>query len=158
LGNEGAEMEVEEADGRFFLTCYRSSSERQLVLSLGSKTTSETWVLDADTPTGEFRCLAPHQEDHEYVDDHSLLTGQWTWFLRSNQAGINFALYAASEAQPSREHWRELIGHDNARMLEGVSLNQDAFVLSLREGGLPIIEVHPQGGAPYPVQLPDAAY
>ena len=158
LGSEGADLVFEEADGRFFLSCHRTSSERQLVLSLGSKTTGEAWVLDADTPAGEFRCLAPRQEDHEYDVDHGLLDGQWTWFVRSNQAGINFALYAASEAQPSREHWRELIGHDNARMLEGVSLNQDAFVLSLREGGLPIIEVHPQGRAPYPVQLPDAAY
>ncbi|AMR66439.1 S9 family peptidase [Aquipseudomonas alcaligenes] len=158
LGSEGADLVFEEADGRFFLSCHRTSSERQLVLNLGSKTTGEAWVLDADTPAGEFRCLAPRQEDHEYDVDHGQLDGQWTWFVRSNQAGINFALYAASEAQPSREHWRELIGHDNARMLEGVSLNQDAFVLSLREGGLPIIEVHPQGGARYRVQLPDAAY
>ncbi|NMY42975.1 S9 family peptidase [Pseudomonas sp. WS 5013] len=158
LGSAGADLVFEEADGRFFLSCHRTSSERQLVLSLGSKTTGEAWVLDADTPAGEFRCLAPRQEDHEYDVDHGLLDGQWTWFVRSNQTGINFALYAASEAQPSREHWRELIGHDNARMLEGVSLNQDALVISLREGGLPIIEVHPQGRAPYPVQLPDAAY
>lgn len=158
LGEDGAELVFEEADGRFFLSCYRSSSERQLVLSLGSKTTSEAWVLDASTPRGEFRCLAPRQEEHEYDIDHGLLDGQWHWFIRSNQAGINFALYVASEAQPSREHWRELIGHDPQRMLEGLSLNQDAFVLSLREGGLPIIEVHPQSAAPYPVQLPDAAY
>ncbi len=30
-------------------------------------------------------------------------------------------------------------------MLEGVSLNAGALTLSLREGGLPIIEVRPQG-------------
>ncbi|MFG0379489.1 S9 family peptidase [Pseudomonas sp. zbq_18] len=158
LGSESAEPVFEEADGRFFLSCYRASSERQLILSLGSKTTSEAWVLDADTPAGEFRCLALRQEDHEYDVDHGLLDGQWTWFIRSNQAGINFALYVADEAKPGRAHWRELIGHDPQRMLEGLSLNQQAFVLSLREGGLPIIEVHPQGAAPYPVQLPDAAY
>jgi oligopeptidase B len=163
LGNEGAEQVFEEADGRFFLSCYRSSSERQLILSLGSKTTSEAWVLDAATPLGEFRCLAPRQEEHEYDVDHGLRDGEWCWFIRSNQTGINFALFfvkesTASEQQPGREHWRELIGHNPQRMLEGLSLNRDAFVLSLREGGLPVIEVHPQAAAPYPVQLPDAAY
>ena len=158
LGDEGAEQVFEEADGRFFLSCYRSSSERQLILGLGSKTTSEAWVLDADTPNGEFRCLAPRQEDHEYDVDHGLLDGRWTWFVRSNQAGINFALYVTDEDRPTREHWRELIAHDPQRMLEGLTLNRDAFVLSLREGGLPIIEVHPRAAAPYPVQLPDAAY
>ncbi len=158
LGDEGAEQVFEEADGRFFLSCYRSSSERQLILSLGSKTTSESWVLNAETPHGEFRCLAPRQEDHEYDVDHGLLDDRWTWFVRSNQAGINFALYVADEDRPAREHWRELIAHDPRRMLEGLTLNRDAFVLSLREGGLPIIEVHPRAAAPYPVQLPDAAY
>ncbi len=158
LGQPGAEQVFEEHDGRFFLNCYRSSSERQLILLLNSKTTSETWVLDANTPEGTWTCLAPREEDHEYYADHGKLDGEWTWLIRSNQTGINFALYQASEAEPSRAHWRELIAHDEARMLEGVSLNAEAFILSLREGGLPIIQVHPQGAAPYPLQLPDAAY
>jgi oligopeptidase B len=158
LGEATAELVFEESDGRFFLNCYRASSERQLILLLNSKTTSETWVLDADTPQGAWTCLAPREEDHEYYADHGKLGGQWAWLIRSNQTGINFALYQASEAEPSRGHWRELIAHDETRMLEGVSLNAGAFVLSLREGGLPIIQVHPEGAAPYPLQLPDAAY
>ncbi|MFZ5956370.1 S9 family peptidase [Pseudomonas knackmussii] len=158
LGEEGAELVFEEPDGRFFLHCYRASSERQLVLLLGSKTTSEAWVLDAETPRSEFRCLAPRQEEHEYHVDHGLLDGEWTWFVRSNQSGINFALYTASEAQPTREHWRELIAHRDSVMLEDITLNRDAFILSLREGGLPIIEVRAQGQEPRRVELPDAAY
>ncbi|MBH2036241.1 MAG: S9 family peptidase [Pseudomonadales bacterium] len=158
LGQDGAELVFEEADGRFFLHCYRSSSERQLILLLSSKTTSESWVLDAATPQGEFRCLAPREDDHEYDVDHGQLDGQWAWLIRSNESGINFALYAASEAQPERQHWRELIAHDPQVMLEGLSLNADAYVLSLREAGLPIIQVHPHGLPSYRVQLPDAAY
>ncbi|VXB68491.1 putative oligopeptidase [Pseudomonas sp. 8AS] len=163
LGEASAELVFEESDGRFFLSCYRASSERQLVLLLGSKTTSESWVLDADTPQGQFACLAPREEGHEYYVDHGQLDGAWTWLIRSNQSGINFALFCvkgsgASAQQPTRAHWQPLIGHDPQRMLEGVSLNAGAFILSLRQGGLPIIEVHPQGATPYPVQLPDAAY
>ncbi|KRV73793.1 S9 family peptidase [Pseudomonas citronellolis] len=158
LGEPGAEQVFEERDGRFFLHCYRASSERQLVLLLGSKTTSEAWVLDAEQPRGEFRCVAPRQEEHEYHVDHGLLDGEWTWFIRSNQSGINFALYSASEAAPDREHWRELIAHRDSVMLEDITLNRDAFTLSLREGGLPIVEVHAAGQAPRRVELPDAAY
>ncbi|MCP1643960.1 oligopeptidase B [Pseudomonas citronellolis] len=158
LGEAGAEQVFEERDGRFFLHCYRASSERQLVLLLGSKTTSEAWVLDAEQPRGEFRCVAPRQEEHEYHVDHGRLDNEWTWFIRSNQSGINFALYSASEAAPDREHWRELIAHRDSVMLEDITLNQDAFTLSLREGGLPIVEVHAAGQAPRRVELPDAAY
>ncbi|HSC82558.1 MAG TPA: S9 family peptidase [Pseudomonas sp.] len=163
LGQPDADLVFEENDGRFFLSCYRSSSERQLILLLGSKTTSEAWVLDAEQPQGAFTCLAPREEDHEYYVDHGKLNGAWAWLIRSNQSGINFALFfakesGASEQQPTRQHWQTLIEHSPQRMLEGVTLNRDAFILSLRVGGLPIIEVHAQGAAPYPVQLPDAAY
>ena len=43
-------------------------------------------------------------------------------------------------------------------MLEGLTLNASALTLSLREGGLPVIEVRPSGLPAYRVQLPDAAY
>ncbi|AYC33670.1 S9 family peptidase [Pseudomonas cavernae] len=158
LGTATAEQVFHEDDGRFFLNCYRSSSERQLILLLNSKTTSEVWVLDADQPAGAFQCLATREEGHEYYADHGQLDGAWAWLVRSNQSGINFALYQAADSAPQRPHWQELIAHDPALMLEGVSLNQQAIVLSLREGGLPIVEVRAQGQAPARVQLPDAAY
>ncbi|QVM90118.1 S9 family peptidase [Pseudomonas entomophila] len=159
LGEAGATTVFEEPDGRFFLHCYRASSERQLVLLLNSKTTSEAWVLDAATPLAAFTCLAPRVEGHEYYPDHGQLDGQWRWFIRSNQDGINFALFQApTDGVPTREQWQVLVAHRDDIMLEGVSLNAAALSLSLRDGGLPIIEVHPQGLPAYRVELPDAAY
>ncbi|BAV73519.1 protease II [Pseudomonas chlororaphis subsp. aurantiaca] len=160
LDGTAAEEVFHEPDGRFFLHCYRSSSEKQLLLSLGSKTTSEVWVLDAAQPQQAFTCLAPRVEHHEYDVDHGLLDSQWTWFIRSNRDGINFALYQAPDlgTVPGQADWQNLIPHSDSVMLEGLSLNDSAMTLSLREGGLPIIEVHPEGLPAYRVQLPDAAY
>ncbi|KGK81565.1 peptidase S9 [Stutzerimonas degradans] len=158
LGETGSSEVYHDPDGRFFVHCYRASSDRQLVILSHSKTTSEAWVLSADQPEGSWTCLAPRREDHEYFPDHGLYEGQWRWLIRSNQAGINFALYHASEAEPGREHWQELVPHDDAVMLEDVSLNAEAITLTLRESGLPVIEVRPQGVQPYRLQLPDAAY
>ncbi|MFZ4967905.1 S9 family peptidase [Pseudomonas gingeri] len=159
LGEQGAEAVLHEPDGRFFLHCYRTSSERQLVVLLNSKTTSEAWVLDANTPDRAFTCLAPRVEGHEYFVDHGQYQDQWRWFIRSNQDGINFALFqAADDGVPRREDWQRLIPHNDKVMLEGLTLNAQALCLSLREGGLPIIEVHPKGLPAYRVQLPDAAY
>jgi len=160
LDGTAAEEVFHEPDGRFFLHCYRASSERQLLLSLGSKTTSEVWALDASQPQQAFSCLAPRVEDHEYDVDHGLLDGQWSWLIRTNRDGINFALYQAPDTGrvPSEEQWQNLIPHSAEVMLEGLSLNASAMTLSLRIGGLPIIEVHPQGLPTYRVQLPDAAY
>lgn len=158
LGDTDSSEVYHDPDGRFFVHCYRASSDRQLVILSHGKTTSEAWVLSADQPEGSWTCLAPRQEDHEYFPDHGLYEGQWRWLIRSNQAGINFALYHASETEPGREHWQELVPHDDAVMLEDVSLNAEAITLTLRESGLPVIEVRPQGVQPYRLQLPDAAY
>ncbi|VVO43651.1 S9 family peptidase [Pseudomonas fluorescens] len=160
LDGTAAEEVFHETDGRFFLHCYRSSSERQLILSLGSKTTSEVWVLDAAQPQQPFVCLAPRVEAHEYDADHGKLDGQWTWLFRSNRDGINFALYQAADngIVPSEADWQNLVPHSDSVMLDGMSLNASALTLSLREGGLPIIEVRPEGLPAYRVQLPDAAY
>ncbi|MBD0705597.1 S9 family peptidase [Pseudomonas sp. Fig-3] len=160
LDGTAAEEVFHEPDGRFFLHCYRSSSEKQLILSLGSKTTSEVWVLDAAQPDQPFTCLAPRVENHEYDVDHGLLDGQWSWLIRSNRDGINFALYQAADTglAPTEADWQNLIPHSDTVMIDGLSLNASAMTLSLREGGLPIIEVHPQGLPAYRVQLPDAAY
>ncbi|WP_263260809.1 S9 family peptidase [Pseudomonas sp. RIT-PI-S] len=160
LGTAGATLVFEESDGRFFLHCYRASSERQLVLHTNSKTTSEAWVLDADQPEGAFGCVAPRREGHDYDIDHGQLDGTWTWFVRSNRDGLNFALYhcpAASEA-PHEDRWQTLVAHDPQVMLDGFSLNHRAYVLSLREAGLPVVQVHPSGAEHYRVSLPDAAY
>ncbi|KRB05527.1 peptidase S9 [Pseudomonas sp. Root68] len=160
LDGTAAEEVFHEPDGRFFMHCYRSSSEQQLLLSVGSKTTSEAWVLDANQPQHAFTCIAPRVEDHEYDVDHGVQDGQWTWFIRSNRDGINFALYTAADtgAAPTEADWQNLIPHSDTVMIDGISLNTGAMTLSLRVGGLPVIEVHPQGRAPYRVQLPDAAY
>lgn len=161
LGDSGAELVFNEPDGRFFLHCYRSSSEQQLILGLDSKTTSEAWVLDANQPQGTFACIAPRVEGHEYSIDHGQVEGVWSWLIRSNQDGINFALYQAVPSAvgvPARGDWHVLVPHSDTVMLEGLSLNAKGLTLSLREGGLPIIEVRPQGLPAYRVQLPDAAY
>jgi oligopeptidase B len=160
VGTPGAALVFEEADGRFFLHCYRASSERQLILHVNSKTTSEAWVLDAEQPEAAFACVAERREGHDYDVDHGQLEGTWTWFVRSNRDGLNFALYHCphSDQPPREERWQLLVPHDPEVMLDGFSLNQSAYVLSLREAGLPVVQVHPAGAEAYRVSLPDAAY
>ena len=158
LGESGSREVFHDPDGRYFVHCYRASSERQLVILANSKTTSEAWVLSADEPEGNWTCLAPREENHEYYPDHGLHEGRWSWLIRSNQTGINFALYHCAEETPQRANWQELVAHSDSVMLEDISLNAEAITLSLRENGLPAIEVRPQGAPAYRVELPDAAY
>jgi protease II len=148
-----AQTVFEEPDGRFFLHCYRTSSERQLVLLLGSKTTSEAWVLDAEP-----RSRSPAWRHGSKATNTSPTTASST----ASGAGSSAATRTASTSPcttpptppvPSRRvatWWRTA----TTVMLDGLSLNAGALTLSLREGGLPIIEVRPQGLPAYRVELP----
>ncbi|MCJ8168904.1 S9 family peptidase [Atopomonas sediminilitoris] len=145
-----------EADERFFLNLARSSDETFLILTAASKTSSECWHLPAHTPQATWQCLAPRQAEHEYYADHGHWCGQAGWVIRSNQAGINFALYVSDSTRSASQPWQCVIAHNPEVMLEGFTLTQQAAILSLRVAALTLLEVHRPAHAPVRVELPDA--
>ena len=56
----------QEDDERFYTSVGRTSTGRYIVVSIGSKITSEAWVSDADDPEGELRVVAPRRAGVEY--------------------------------------------------------------------------------------------
>lgn len=143
-----------EADQRFYVHAYRSSSEQWLMLACDSKNTSEVRVLSANEPEGQWALLAERREGHEYQADH----GPQGLLIRSNAQGENFCLYRCDPAAPSRDHWEMLVETDPARTLEDFDVQQHGLVLHYRDQGLITLEVRPQAGAAYTVQMPDAVY
>ncbi|MGH3587802.1 MAG: hypothetical protein ACRDQ0_15920, partial [Pseudonocardia sp.] len=63
----------EEPDERFWVGVGLTRSRRYLVIELGSKTTSEARVLEADDPTGEFRVVWERRDGVEYTVEHAVL-------------------------------------------------------------------------------------
>src|SRR5271157_2640929 len=60
----------EEKDERFRIDIERTRSGSYLLLISNSHTASEIRFLRADQPSGEFRLIAPREDDHEYYVDH----------------------------------------------------------------------------------------
>lgn len=143
-----------EADQRFYLHAYRSSSQQWLILASDSKNTSEVRVVPADDPAADWQLLARREDGHEYHVDH----GPQGLLIRSNDRGENFALYRADPTHPLRPHWELLVDVDPARTLEDFSVQQQGRLLHYREEGLVRLEVQPTTGAPYHVSMPDAVY
>jgi len=124
-------------DERFNLGVGRTRDGRYLVMESASHTTSESSVLPADTPNGQFALISPREDEHEYSVDHR----NGLWFIRSNDAGRNFRLVTAPVATPGRAHWTERIPHREGVMLEDVDLFADFFVACQREDGLPRLRI-----------------
>src|SRR5262249_387519 len=84
----------EEDDERFRIDIERSRSGDYLFLVTNSHTTSEAYYLRADNPTGEFKLIAPREDNHEYyAEHHSSFADQGDVFLlRTNSFGRTFRL------------------------------------------------------------------
>ncbi len=152
--SEPPQQVYHEADQRFLLHVYRSSSEEWLLAGSHSKNTSEIRLLAADHPTGDWRLVSERKTGHEYHVDH----GPNGLVIRSNDAGENFALYSADPLQPERPAWTLLRDVDPQRTLEDFSLQEKALVLHYRDQGLVMLEVQPSMGEAYPLSMPDAVY
>ena len=144
----------DESDALFYLSVYRSSSDRYICLSSNSKNTSECHYLPADEPTAELRCLAPRRSGHEYDADH----GEQGFIIRSNRAGENFALFLYQPGSLGEQDWQLLRSADPGRTLEDVDVQRSALILQYRNAGLTQLEVLPDGADAYQVQMPDAVY
>src|SRR5690606_38606093 len=67
----------EEPDERFWVGVGVTRSQRFVQIDVGSKITSETWLIDADDPTGEPRVVWPRREGVEYTVEHAVLPPEW---------------------------------------------------------------------------------
>jgi oligopeptidase B len=135
----------EETDERFRIEVERTRSGAFLLLNIASHTASEVHYLRADQPTGEFRLIAPREDNHEYYADHH--TGSATnetggvFYIRTNSGGRTFRLVTAPVTDPRRESWREIIPNRPDVMLAAAEAFRTHMVLFEREGGLPYLRI-----------------
>ncbi len=147
----------EESDERFWVGVGMTRSQRYLVLSAGSKITSEVRILEADNPEGEFRVVAPRRTGVEYGIDHA---GDHFLVLHNDQAQ-NFELARAPLDDPGT--WTPLVEHrDDTRLLD-VDAFSDHLVVHFRRDGLTGIRIFPYGetdgyGEPYEISFPEPIY
>ena len=135
----------EEADERFRIEVERTRSGSFLILSIASHTASEVRFLRADHPQGEFRLIAPREDNHEYyADHHPGLVPNATgglFYIRTNSGGRTFRLVTVPVSDPRREFWREIIPNRPEVMLAAAEAFQSHLVLFEREDGLPYLRI-----------------
>jgi oligopeptidase B len=150
----------EEKDEMFSASVDKTRSGRYIILDSSSLTSSEEKFLDASTPTGEFRLIAPRIAGQEYYADHR---GD-DFYIRTNRNGRNFEVVRAPVNDPGREHWTTIVPHRPEVMVEGIDAFKDFLVLTERNRGLRdlrIMEMRKQSaftGKEPLVSFPEATY
>jgi oligopeptidase B len=128
----------QEDDERFYLGVGTTKDERFIELGLGSKVTSESWVLAADDPDGTFRLIAGREQDVEYSIEHH--TDRF--LIVTNVDGAeDFKLVEAPDDDPGRERWQDVIPHRPGVTLSGIDVFAEHLVLFERAEGIRRIRI-----------------
>lgn len=130
----------EEPDERFFVGIDRTRSDKWIVIESSSKTSSEAWIIPADSPTAPPRCFTPRRDDIEYSIDH------WgnRFIVLTNKDAIDFAVMVTSEIDTER--WQPFISHvEGSRIVQFDCFSDHAVMQRWNEGQQVISLVSPDG-------------
>ena len=122
----------EEKDETFNLRLDKTQSRKYILLSAHHTLTSETHILDADKPNGEFKVFNSRSHNHLYSIDHI----NSVFYILSNKNALNFKLMKTSEKNTEENYWTELIPHRADVLLSRIVLFNDYLAVSERKNGL----------------------
>ncbi|AOW93433.1 oligopeptidase B [Rhodococcus sp. WMMA185] len=135
-----------EPDERFWVSVGSTRSEKYLMIWVGSKITTEGWVLESANPEGEFRVLLPRRQGVEYVVEHAVVAEEDRFLILHNgsiegEKAENFVLTEAPVSDPTSQ--TTLIAHRSDVRLEEVDAFSDHLVLSYRREALTRLAIWP---------------
>ncbi|HET6739932.1 MAG TPA: S9 family peptidase, partial [Kribbella sp.] len=140
LGATDDVLVMEEPDERFWVGIDLTRNEQALLISLGSKLTSEVWLLDAHNPTSEPVVVKTRQEGVEYDVEHA---GDQL-LITHNADAANFSLASAPLDSPG--DWTTLIAGDETSRLLGVDAFADHVILFRRRNALTELAIMRRSG------------
>lgn len=148
-----------EPDDSFWVGCGLSRSEQYLQIVVGSKITSEVWMLDATAPEGEPWCVRPREHGVEYDVEHGRWAGTDHLVITHNATDPNFVVSrAAVEPVESLRDLDQMVAPRPGMRVEGVDCFMTVCVLSYRENALARVAIAPiVDDSGQPVTHPDTA-
>lgn len=142
------ELLIREDDVRFSLSVGASSSDEWIVISSGSTTTSEVWILDASNPASRPRSVAGRTPGVMYSVTHrrgegpNADGGERGWIYCTTDDGApNFRVVRKRVDAGAFDPWDEVIPHDTDAYIRSVSMFEGHMVVSERRSGFTSLRV-----------------
>ncbi|HMC22022.1 MAG TPA: S9 family peptidase, partial [Thermoanaerobaculia bacterium] len=155
LGSSDDALVYEEKDELYDVYANRSLSGDWIFLTSESKTMSEVRAIRASDPTAAPRVIVPRKADLKYFLDHR---GD-RFYIRTNDAGINYRVVSAPVADPQEKNWTEVIGYRKPVYITDIDVFANHLVATEREGGLTQLEVLDlRTGKPHRIHFPEPTY
>jgi oligopeptidase B len=157
LGTQQADdvLVYQENDRRFYMGLGKSRDDSLIFIYLQSTESTDTWLLDANTPDGEFTPAIAREDKHEFdidkLDD--------VFYITTNWQAKNFRLMTATQdTLHDKNQWQACIDHRETVLLESVELFNHFMIVTERELGQIRFVVYKQDGRQYPLEFNDPCY
>ena len=140
LGSDEKDVLIyEEKDNTFYTSIHATTSKKYIVLEVSSTTNSESYVLDANNPTGEFVSFLPREKDHEYSieelnDEFYILTNWQAKNFRIMQSDLNNS--------KDKNQWKQIVAHDSSTLIYGVEAFSTHLAIEQRNNGIRHIKLY----------------
>jgi oligopeptidase B len=121
-----------ETDKSNYIGVGKTKSEQFIVIASSATMSSEYLVLNADYPEGEFAVFQPRMKNVLYDIEHH----NDRFLIVTNMDALNFRLMETPLIHTGVSHWKEVIGHREDVLLEGIDVFQDFLVITERKNGL----------------------
>jgi oligopeptidase B len=138
LGTAKPELIFDEKDELYDVEIGKTRDKKYLVIQSESKDTSEARILAASNAAGQFVVFLPREKKHRYYVDHR----EGTFYIRTNQSGINFAVMTAAEGNTARKNWKAFLPHQDDVRIEDLDLFQEFAVAVEKTQALTRLRVH----------------
>jgi oligopeptidase B len=144
-----------EPDEAFWLDVTKTKDMKYLFIELGSETSSEVHYVEADRPTGSFKLIHARTPDLEYDVYHH----DENFYMVTNDDAKNFKLVRAPVSSPSKDQWKEVVGHRDSVKLDHIDVYKEYMALYEREDGLRQIRVREfDTGETYRIEFDEPVY
>jgi oligopeptidase B len=130
-----------ESDERFGTAVSRTTSDRYLMISSGSKITSDARLCDANDPTGTFRVVVPRQQGVEYHLDHAVLGKDDRLLVLHNRNAENFTLGLGPVTMTALDELEPVLPASPDVRITDFAVSATTLAVDLRNGGLPRVRV-----------------
>lgn len=123
----------QEQDNSFYMGVGNTRDRNFVVIGVSSTVSDEVRVLDARQPKGEFQLIAPRQRDFKYSVDHN--AGRW--IINTDWDAPNYRLMTVAHTKiGNREHWQELLAHDEQVFVQSFVAFDNYLAINERSNGL----------------------
>jgi oligopeptidase B len=140
LGSDTEDVLVyEEKDNTFYTAIYATTSKKFIILQVSSTMNSETYVLDASKPKGQFESFLPREKDHEYSVEE--LNGEF--YILTNWQAKNFRIMHSSlEKSKDKTQWKQIVAHNDSTLIYDVAAFNTHLAIEQRSQGIRHINLY----------------